>query len=93
MTSEASDFPDWKDRIPCCLATEVGNSIFPKNLNRSECRCREREDLGEIMASFYPSFQRENQRPQPSCPGCPLEVRVVEVAPGPSGEETGPEGI
>lgn len=41
------------------------------------------------MASCEPSFQCENQRPQPSCSGCPLEVRVVEVLPGPSGEETG----
>uniref|UniRef100_G1PLS5 Speedy/RINGO cell cycle regulator family member E4 n=1 Tax=Myotis lucifugus TaxID=59463 RepID=G1PLS5_MYOLU len=44
-----------------------------------------REDLGEIMASCEPSFQGENQRPQPNCSGCPLEVRVVEVVPGPSG--------
>ncbi|XP_054566836.1 speedy protein E4-like isoform X1 [Eptesicus fuscus] len=37
------------------------------------------------MASGGPSFQREKQRPQPSCSGCPQEVRVVEVIPGPSG--------
>ncbi|XP_036297111.2 speedy protein E4-like [Pipistrellus kuhlii] len=85
MTSEASDLPDWKDQIPWCLATEVGNSIFSNNLNRSKSRCPEREDLGEIMANCGPSFQRENQRPQPRCSGCPLEVRVVEVVPGPSG--------
>ncbi|XP_059522945.1 speedy protein E4-like [Myotis daubentonii] len=37
------------------------------------------------MASCEPSFQGENQRPQPNCSGCPLEERVVEVVPGPSG--------
>ncbi|KAM8774759.1 speedy protein E4-like [Rhynchonycteris naso] len=39
------------------------------------------------MASREPSFQSEKQSPQPRSLGYPLEVRVVEVVPGPSEEE------
>ncbi|XP_066100225.1 speedy protein E4-like [Saccopteryx bilineata] len=36
------------------------------------------------MANCESSFQSEKQSPQPRSSGCPLEVRVVEVLPGPS---------
>lgn len=89
MTSEASDLPDWKDRIPRCLAAELDNSIFSQSLNRSVSSFPEGKSLGEIMASCEPSSQSENQSPQPSCSGYPGEVTVGEVIPGPSGEEAG----
>lgn len=46
------------------------------------------KSLREIMASCQPSFQFEDQSPQPNSSGHPLEVIVDEEIPGPSGEET-----
>lgn len=42
------------------------------------------KSLREIMASCQPSFQFEDQSPQPNSSGHPLEVIVDEEIPGPS---------
>ena len=41
------------------------------------------------MAGREQSLQSDNLSPQPSTSGYPLEVTVIQVNPGPSGEETG----
>ena len=41
------------------------------------------------MSSCQPCSQSEDQSPQPSSSGYPLEVVVDEEIPGPSGEEAG----